>query len=551
MTWQTKIDQKRNQVQSRIPKEWQDTISEVSITDTESFNLALASLLSPNEIEITLKPATQLVKEIASGALTSEVVTTAFCKRTFLVAKLTNAVTEPLYLEAIEKAKKLDAERLSMLEKNGQLRPLYGLPITVKDSFNVPGVQSTLGVVSRLSNPVADKFSPIIDLLVNKLGAVVFAKTNVPQAIITPEAHNNIFGRTLNPANPSEWGSGGSSGGDGVLVSANASPLGLGTDLAGSIRLPAWNNGCVGFKPSLKLIPYLGFEDAGKPPREPGLTATVGPLARNVSDIELFMKSVLDTKPWEFNEGLDELSWTNSSTKSHLTVGVVTDAGAPVQKEVSDTIEKVASDLEKKGHKIVFLNNNAVPNVKSIMENVGGPLCGLDTELICLKAIAKGGEPLVSSAVIDLHPFYKPRRETVTDGIQMKVAGEKKENVEREFIEEVLPFTVTDEQISNLKKLQKDTKDAWNTVFQSNDLDVLICPMGFKYAPEYDGFQGLPFGITWNTVDYPAMILPLNRGELEYNNKVKPRCVQLVAPNLQDEKLVEAAKIIASDLGLK
>lgn len=107
-----------------------------------------------------------------------------------------------------------------------------------------------------------------------------------------------------------------------------------------------------------------------------------------------------------------------------------------------------------------------------------------------------------------------------------------------------------DERIKELKQLQQKVKDAWNKVFQDNHLDILICPLGYKYAPGYDGFGDLPFGITWNTVDYPALILPLNRQELEFNNKVKPRCIQLVAPNLQDERLVKFSQQIAEELGL-
>lgn len=550
MTWQTEIAKKRIRIQSCIPKKWKEIIDNVSVTDAHSFDSALSQLLSKREIEITTKSASFLVKEIAARKLTSEAVTTAFCKRTALVAKLTNAVTEPLYFDAIDRAKQLDARHDTVLEKYGQLPPLYGLPITVKDSFNVPGVQSTLGVVSRIARPVAEEPSPVIDLLVHKLGAIVFAKTNVPQAIITPEAHNNVFGRTLNFSNPSEWGSGGSSGGEGVLVSSNASPLGLGTDLAGSIRLPAWNNGCVGFKPSLKLVPYLGFEDAGKPPREPGLTATVGPLARNVEDIDLFMKSIIDAKPWETIQGLEQLTWGNVSNSKNLTIGVVTDAGAPVHKEVLDAIEQVTKTLEQKGNKIVPLDNASVPNVKDILTNIGGPLCGLDTDCTHLKAIASGGEPLVPSVIAGHKGLYEPYHETETNEISIRAAGEKTESCKFEFIKQVIPFTVPDERIKELKQLQQKVKDAWDKVFQDNHLDILICPLGYKYAPEYDGFGDLPFGITWNTVDYPALILPLNRQELEFNNKVKPRCIQLVAPNVQDEKLVKFSQQIAEELEL-
>lgn len=553
MSWIETVESKRQQVQSRVPESWRKVIDAgLSSNSSNIFETTLSELLSPEEIKITLKPATQLVEEIASGKLTSESSVTAFAKRAALVARITNAVSEPLYHEAIARAKELDSQRAGIIEREGKLPPLYGLPVTVKDSFNIPGFQTTLGVVSRISMPVADKPSSIVDILQRQLGAVIFAKTNVPQAIITPEAHNNIFGRTLSLSNPEEWSAGGSSGGEGILVSANASPLGLGTDLGGSIRSPAWHNGCLGYKPSLKIVPYLDFEDAGKPPREPGVTAAVGPLARNIRDAELFIKAVVGTKPWESNKGLEEVVWGKKSEENQLTIGIATDTDdPPISSEVRNAIERVVKSLEDKGHKIVFLDGH-FPSVKYISEEIAGPLSGLDFDLTHLKAIAKSGEPLTQSVANEHAKYFKSNKKSIPSKFtETSVAGEVAGKEEtRHFINELFPYTLTDAEFDRLKKQQQDAKDQWNSVFINNSLDIVICPLQDTYAPEHDRINHAPFSATWNLLDWPALVLPLNRAKLGYNNKIKPEAVQLVAPNMHDEQLINAAKKISDDLGL-
>ena len=134
--------------------------------------------------------------------------------------------------------------------------PLHGLPISIKDSFCVKGLQSTVGYVEFLKHEPSKTNSALVELLL-ALGAVLYVKTNIPQTMMvslravhsprifkianklqTGDSDNNIFGRTLNPHNTSLT-AGGSSGGEGALTAFRGSILGVGTDIAGSIRIPA------------------------------------------------------------------------------------------------------------------------------------------------------------------------------------------------------------------------------------------------------------------------------------------------------------------------
>lgn len=499
MSWQDQVAKKRSEVLARIPVEWTEIIDSVVATADPSSNvlaLILNQLLTPEQLEITLKNASQLIPAMQSGELSSEKVVTAFAKKTAAVAKLTNAVSEPLYSEAINRARELDT-----LPKDEKLKlPLFGLPITVKDSFNVPGVQSTLGTVSRIALPPASKASPAVALLTDRLGAIVIAKTNVPQAIITPESHNNVFGRTLNPANPKEWGSGGSSGGEGVLVSQRASALGLGTDLAGSIRVPAWSNGAYGYKPSLKIVPYLGFEDAGKPPREPGLTATVGPLAQSADDLELFLKSVIGARPWEDPElenSLEPIEWKEDHhLPETFTVGILTGSpGVPITSQVQETVRLTAEKLGAAGHKLVWIDEAAAPSISDLTQQVGVPLISLDTDGTHLEAIRRGGEPLTPETARGHTGLFEPH-----------IEKNEQDGSEQVFVAKVIPFTVSDEDLAKSKTLQGEFIKAWDDLFTAHKLDALMCPLIDEFAPAHGKFDLTPFAINWNTVDVSKML---------------------------------------------
>jgi amidase len=134
-----------------------------------------------------------------------------------------------LFDSALKDAREID----STFSKTGKpVGPFHGLPISLKDNFNVIGKDSTLGFVSLANNP-ADKNSPLVDIL-KKAGAVIYVKTNVPTAMMIAETVNNLFGRTLNPLNRNLT-SGGSSGGESALIAFHGSCLGVGSDI-GKLR---------------------------------------------------------------------------------------------------------------------------------------------------------------------------------------------------------------------------------------------------------------------------------------------------------------------------
>jgi amidase len=155
-------------------------------------------------------------------------------------------VTEILYPEALARAKFLDEH----LEKTGQvIGPLHGLPISLKDCFITPPHPSSIGMAWYANTPTDPAAETVIVKILAKLGAVFYVKTTTPVAMMMMETISNIWGETSG-AHHSGTTCGGSSGGEGALLAMRGSPLGVGTDIGGSIRIPAAFNGLFGLKPS-------------------------------------------------------------------------------------------------------------------------------------------------------------------------------------------------------------------------------------------------------------------------------------------------------------
>jgi fatty acid amide hydrolase len=218
---------------------------------------------------------------------------TATIGRIEAVDARTNAVVGRRFDEALAEADAADGA----LSRGDEIGPLHGVPITVKECLDVTGLPATFGIEHR-RDAVATADDPYVARL-RAAGAIVVATTNVAQLLAFAETDNPVYGRTANPWN-AERSSGGSSGGEGVLTGAGASPLGVGTDIGGSVRIPAAWCGSVGFKPTAGVTPDVGrFSFALDGP----IASQVGILAPSTADATLGLSVIsngtigLSTKP--------------------------------------------------------------------------------------------------------------------------------------------------------------------------------------------------------------------------------------------------------------
>jgi fatty acid amide hydrolase 2 len=220
--------------------------------------------------------ATDLARAIREGELRSREVVDVFIARIREVNPILNAVVVDRFAEARAEADELD-RRLARGDLAG---PFHGVPCSIKETFALRGMPQTGGVVRRKHHVATE--DAITVKRMRDAGFVPLGITNTSELAMWLESNNRVYGRTRNPHDPSRI-AGGSSGGEGAIVGGMGAPLGLGSDFAGSIRLPAYFNGVFGHKPSTALVPR-----SGQFPKADGGAArfhVTGPLARHAEDL--------------------------------------------------------------------------------------------------------------------------------------------------------------------------------------------------------------------------------------------------------------------------
>ncbi|EGU76426.1 hypothetical protein FOPG_01858 [Fusarium oxysporum f. sp. conglutinans race 2 54008] len=269
--------------------------------------------LSARQIEITDSEPSQLLKMLASGAWTAQEVLLAFIARCIIAHHLTNPLTDPMFDQGFRRAVELDDYHRRTGKTVG---PFHGLPISLKDVFNIQGMPTTLGFVARANaHPLHS------DELVNRLsaaGAIFYCKTNIPHTLMSGECHNFLFGRTATPYNTT-LSAGGSSGGEGSLIALGGSPLGIGSDIAGSIRTPANFNGIYGLCPTNGRFP---LHDAEQSNAGYLINGVAGPLSKSIDGLEVYARTLLSLKPWEWDSACERLPWDEQVYQETLLIGL-------------------------------------------------------------------------------------------------------------------------------------------------------------------------------------------------------------------------------------
>ncbi len=222
--------------------------------------------------------ATNLAHKIRTGAVSAVQVVNAYLERIAAVNPRLNALVQLTAETALAQARQADAA----LARGEAVGPLHGVPFTVKDIFDVAGVIAAAGLEERRD------FRPTHDACVvarmKAAGAILLGKTNCPPGGGGGESSNPVYGQTNNPYDLART-PGGSSGGEAALIAAGGSPLGLGSDSGGSLRLPAHYCGIATLRPTVGRVPNTGTLYLPGGLRDP--RSQIGPLARHVADLAL------------------------------------------------------------------------------------------------------------------------------------------------------------------------------------------------------------------------------------------------------------------------
>jgi fatty acid amide hydrolase 2 len=232
-------------------------------------------------------PAWQLAALIRRREVSSVEVVDAHVARIVAVNPALNALVADRFDDARREARDADARIAAATTSGDELPPLLGVPCTIKEFLGVTGLSHTAGLWARRGR-VAEADATVVTRL-RAAGAIVLGVTNVPEGGMWMETYNPIYGRTSNPWDVTRT-PGGSSGGEAALVAAGASPFGIGSDIAGSIRIPAAMCGVVGHKPTELLVPNTGHWGGGGAEAERMLCC--GPIGRCVRDVERVLEIV-------------------------------------------------------------------------------------------------------------------------------------------------------------------------------------------------------------------------------------------------------------------
>ncbi len=287
--------------------------------------------------------ATEIAAGIRAGSYSAHEMVEAYAARIEGIGSVINAVVVQRLDQALAEARAVDAARAT----GKVLGPLAGVPVTIKESFYVAGLPTTVGHPERAGH-IAAESSVAVDRLV-RAGAIVLGKTNVPKDLADWQSFNAVYGTTLNPWN-SGYSPGGSSGGAAAALAAGLCALELGSDIAGSIRVPASYCGVWGHKPTFGLVPLRGH--GNEVDAVPADILVGGPMARSAGDLELALDVLAGADPLDPAAGAWKLALPaepRDSLKDFRIAVVDTDAHFPVDGAIRAALGLLADRLVREG----------------------------------------------------------------------------------------------------------------------------------------------------------------------------------------------------------
>jgi len=418
-----------------------------------------------------------LTNLIVRGSLSAREVTEHYIRRIEEVNAVLNAVVVPLFEQARNQADSLDLARM----RGESLGPLHGVPITVKESVDIAGTPSTLGLTDRIAHRAsADAFQ--VSRL-RQAGAVILGKTNVSLLLKAYESDNPVYGRTNNPWNL-DRAPGGSSGGEGAIVAAGGSVLGLGSDFGGSIRLPAHACGVHAIRPTSGRLTMSGH--ARVTSAEGAMASQPAPIARSVADLDLSLR-VLAASGQEFTDSsVAPVPLATVTGSKRLRVAFYTENGilrpAPA---IRRAVVEAASALAALGAEV---EEWQPPDLEEAWE--------IQLRLTCADGLASYRRALRNSKgqKVRLAAMPSPVRSAVT--LLLQTIGQKKLAASLRF-----KHRSSVEQYFELVGRRQEYCIKFLKAFAARNFDVILCPPDALPAMKH----GSSYYVSGCSVSYPGL----------------------------------------------
>ncbi|KAG6379629.1 amidase signature enzyme [Boletus reticuloceps] len=514
--------------------------------------------LTPQDKAILAHPISALISSVQTASLNPSDVLTAYTKRALQAHAQTNCLTE-IMIES--------AERWARgANRSG---PLAGVPVSLKDMLAVKGYDACIGYSAMTGKPIS--YDGAFVRLLRRAGAIPFVKTNVPTTMLSFEAANDVFGRTENP-HKKGYSPGGSSGGESALLALGGSRIGVGTDVAGSVRVPSHYSGVYAIKSS--MYRFIKAGSASSIPGQEGVPATHSPMAKTLEDLETFWRAVFQMKPWEYDHSVLNIPWREVELPvgRPLRWGVLWDDGVVAPSPAClRVLKSVAEVLQKNGHEVVALDPPS-------------PYEGL--QIASQLLLADGGKTVAKSfrsfetndagMVPALRALGLPR-------FIMKIYAWYLRYIRRDPIYAGLVDNFYEKSVSEYHALiakREDYRARWFKVWRDTEVEgglgdkgvdfILTVPNALPAVPHRGmrhGWKACGYTFLFNLLDYTAGVMPIShvkstdvvspsfraRNAIERENyrmydatamEGLPVGVQVVGKRLDEERVLEGMKLI-------
>ena len=463
--------------------------------------------------------AHEILEKIKQGEVSSLEVLESFLAQVEKVNPTINAIVA---LD-IERAKEKAIEADNKINLKSKLGPLHGLPMTIKDAFEVEGIVSTGGNPAWKDN-IPKRNAEAVQRLVDA-GAIIFGKTNVPFLSSDLQSFNKIYGTTNNPWDL-ERTPGGSSGGSAAALAAGMTPLELGSDIGGSIRVPAHFCGLYGHKPSYNII-----SEVGHMPPPPGSILTgnglsvAGPLARSPEDLEIALDVLVAAQEQDSQAWKVKLPKARTKKIKELKIAVWPDEPyAEADDEITSLIKDTAEDLRHAGAKVetvdLPISFEEIDKIYSLLLN---PLMLAGSPKETFETLAKLNESLDPN---DMSELAKVARGSVLKHADWVLVNAMRQNM----------------------------RQKWREFF--NKFDVILCPTCITPAFKHNHNPVHERKLTINGKDDeylratlwagPAVSagLPSTNVPIGMSSNNLPISMQITGPYLEDKTCLEVAKVV-------
>lgn len=475
---------------------------------------------------LPFQSATNLAQQIRAGELSSVEALETYIEQAQQYNHSVNAVVTWDCDRARQRAHELDL----LAKQNQFVGPLHGLPITVKDTFETAGLLTTAGSPKLINHIPTDNAVAVQRLL--DAGAIIFGKTNTPTFAADIQTNNEVFGCTNNPWDVSRT-CGGSSGGSAVATAMGFGAFEMGSDIGGSLRIPASFCGVYTIKPSYGIIPTAGMLSTNQRKYNPRDISCVGPFARDAEDLSLLLDVLagpdsLEAAGWQLH-----LPTQFKPLKKLKIAAWLDDEFCPVDQHVLAQLQLAVEKIQQQGIEIDF---NVRPDF-SLAE-------ATDIYIRCLAATSVADMP---REAID------KRRATINDYSQQQRQGLAFRAVEYSLMDA--------HQVAQAKEAQARLRHKWHRFF--SEYDVLLCPTSPTAAfphihSEANFFESI--NINGQTRDYAEMwvwigalagvaYLPAVSAPIGLTADGLPTSVQIIAPYLHDHVAIDVAKQLAEITG--